>query len=318
MRCLRMIKEGEIMAIYSSVLQLIGDTPLVRLTGLEKAYGCQAELYGKIEFFNPAGSVKDRAAYEMIEQAERDGKLKKGGTVIEATSGNTGIALAMVCQLKGYSFVAVMPENMSEERKKILKAYGAELVLTSAQDGMRGAVEKCEQLYQERENAFIPDQFASAANANSHYKTTGVEIYRDLPTIDALVCCVGSGGTLTGTAKYLKEQNANVRIIAVEPKNSPVLSGGEKGSHKIEGIGAGFIPKTLDTKFIDEIYLAEETQAYEASRRLVLEDGLFVGISSGAALCAAIEWAKQTKNKDKKAVVILADGGGRYLSTDLF
>lgn len=306
------------MSVYNSVLQLIGNTPLVRLYGVEKEYGCQAQLYGKVEFFNPAGSVKDRAAYEMIAQAERDGKLQKGGTVIEATSGNTGIALAMICQLKGYSFIAVMPENMSEERQKLLRAYGATLVLTSAKDGMRGAVEKSKQLQSEMQNSFIPDQFNSLANARSHYQTTGVEIYRDLPDLHAFVCGVGSGGTLTGTAQYLKEQTERVRVIAVEPKNSPVLSGGEKGRHKLEGIGAGFVPKTLNEELIDEIYLAEETQAYKAAKQLALLDGLFVGISSGAALCGAIDWAKRAENKDKKAVVILADGGGRYLSTELF
>ena len=306
------------MSVYNSVLQLIGNTPLVRLHGIEKEYGCQAQLYGKVEFFNPAGSVKDRAAYEMIAQAERDGKLQKGGTVIEATSGNTGIALAMICRLKGYSFIAVMPENMSEERQKLLRAYGAMLVLTSAKDGMRGAVEKSKQLQSEMQNSFIPDQFNSLANARSHYQTTGVEIYRDLPDLHAFVCGVGSGGTLTGTAQYLKEQTERVRVIAVEPKNSPVLSGGEKGRHKLEGIGAGFVPKTLNEELIDEIYLAEEIQAYKAAKQLALLDGLFVGISSGATLCGAIDWAKRAENKDKKAVVILADGGGRYLSTELF
>ena len=306
------------MAVYSSVLQLIGNTPLVRLAGLEKEYGCHAELYGKVEYFNPAGSVKDRAAYEMICQAERDGKLKKGGVVLEATSGNTGIALAMVCQLKGYSFIAVMPENMSEERKKLLRAYGATLVLTPAEQGMSGAVEKCQALQRERANSFIPNQFSSAANADSHYQTTGVEIYRDLPNVNALICGVGSGGTLTGTARYLKEKIANLQVIAVEPNNSPVLSGGEKGAHKLEGIGAGFCPNVLDKSLIDTIYLADEQNAYQAARRVAKTDGLLVGISSGAALCAAIDWAKKPIHKGKKAVVILADGGGRYLSTELF
>lgn len=305
------------MALYQSVLQLIGNTPLVRLSGIEKACGCQARLYGKIEYFNPAGSVKDRAAYEMICQAEKDGRLVKGGTVIEATSGNTGIALAMVCQAKGYAFVAVMPENMSKERQQLLRAYGAKVVLTDGAQGMVGAVEKSKQLHQEITGSFIPDQFSSDANAQSHYKTTGVEIYRDLPDAAALICAVGSGGTLTGTARYLKEKNDKLCVVAVEPSNSPVLSGGQKGAHAIEGIGAGFIPKTLDKTLIDEIYLAKDEEAFATARRAALTDGLFVGISSGAALSAAIEWAKRKENKDKKAVVILPDGGGRYLSTAL-
>ena len=305
------------MSVYTSILECIGETPLVRLSGIEKEYGCQAQLYGKIEYFNPAGSVKDRAAYEMICQAERDGKLSKGGTVIEATSGNTGIALAMVCRLKGYSFLAVMPENMSEERRKLLRAYGAELVLTSAEKGMAGAVEKSKELQRQIAGSFIPDQFCSTANAESHYKTTGVEIYRDLPDIQALICAVGSGGTLTGTARYLKEKNSAVRVIAVEPKNSPVLSGGQKGSHKIAGIGAGFVPKTLQKEWIDELFLATDDEAFAYARAAALMDGLFVGISSGAALSAAVSWAKKKENAGKKVVVILPDGGGRYLSTEL-
>ena len=302
------------MAVYHSILQLIGNTPLLRLFGVEKAYGCHAQLYGKMEFFNPAGSVKDRAAYEMICQAERQGKLKPDGVVIEATSGNMGISLAMVCRLKGYSFIAVMPENMSEERKKLLRAYGATLVLTSAQDGMSGALERCWQLSTSIENSFIPEQFSSASNTQCHYQTTGVEIYRDLPGVNALVCGVGSGGTLTGTARYLKEQKKEVHVIAVEPNNSPVLSGGVKGMHGIDGIGAGFVPKILDVQLIDETYLAEETQALEAVEKLMFLDGIFVGVSSGAALCGAIEWGKRIENKGKKIVVIFADGGGRYLS----
>ncbi len=305
------------MALYSSALQLIGNTPLVRLSGLEKAYDCQAQVYGKVEFFNPAGSVKDRAALGMIEQAEKDGKLKAGATVIEATSGNTGIALAMVCRLKGYSLIVVMPDTMSEERQKSIKAYGATLVLTDGAKGMQGAVEKAEELNKSIAGSFVVGQFSSPANAQIHYQTTGVEIYQDLPDIDIFVSAVGSGGTITGTGRYLKEQNPNVKIIAVEPSLSPVLSGGKKGAHKIQGIGAGFIPDTLDTGIYNQVCQVQDEQAYHFAKSLSKADGLFVGISSGAALAVAVELAKKTENKDKKIVVILPDGGGRYLSTDL-
>ncbi|MBQ8374711.1 MAG: cysteine synthase A [Clostridia bacterium] len=304
------------MAIYSSVIELIGKTPLVRLAGLESMCGLSARLYGKIEYLNPAGSVKDRAALYMIEQAEREGKLKAGATVIEPTSGNTGIGLAMVCALKNYRFIAVMPETMSVERRKLIAAYGAEIVLTDGKKGMTGAVEKAEELCKQY-GGFIPNQFSSEANALAHYQTTAPEIFEDLPSVDCVVCGVGSGGTVTGIGRYFKEKLPSVEIVAVEPSASPVLSGGEKGAHKIEGIGAGFVPQTLDTDAYTKVMTVPDHIALTFAQTAAKSDGAFVGISSGAAIAAAVKLAKEPRYENKNIVVVLPDGGGRYLSTEL-
>lgn len=307
------------MRAYSSIEQLIGKTPLVRLSHLEEAYGLQADLYAKVEFFNPTGSVKDRAALGLIEDAEQRGVLKKGGVVIEPTSGNTGIGLALVCALRGYRLIIVMPNSMSVERQKLMKAYGAELVLTDGALGMQGAIDKAYALQAEMDGAFIPDQFANGANATAHYLTTGPEIFQDTDgQADIFVCAVGTGGTLTGTAKYLKEKNSAVKVVAVEPKNSAILSGGQVGAHKIQGIGAGFIPSVLDVSLIDEVQTVEDGDAFFWAKELCKKEGLLVGISSGAAVKAAIEQAKKQENAGKNIVLILPDGGGRYLSTELF
>jgi cysteine synthase A len=299
--------------------QLIGKTPLVRLSRLEEAYGLQANLYAKVEFFNPTGSVKDRAALGLIEDAERRGVLKKGGVVIEPTSGNTGIGLALVCALRGYRLIIVMPNSMSVERQKLMTAYGAELVLTDGALGMQGAIDKAYALQAEMDGAFIPDQFANGANATAHYLTTGPEIFQDMDgQADIFVCAVGTGGTLTGTARYLKEKNSAVKVVAVEPKNSAILSGGKVGAHKIQGIGAGFVPSVLDVSLIDEVQTVEDGDAFLWAKELCKKEGLLVGVSSGAALKAAIEQAKKQENVGKNIVLILPDGGGRYLSTELF
>ena len=304
--------------LVSSALELIGNTPLVRLSGLETATGVAAKLYAKVEYFNPAGSVKDRAALCMIEQAEKSGLLAAGGTVIEATSGNTGIGLALVCALKGYRLIVVMPDTMSVERRKMIAAYGAEIVLTDGHLGMNGSVEKAKELKAKIDGAFIPDQFENEANALAHYASTGKEIVADLDgEVDVFVSAVGSGGTLTGTARYLKEHCPAVKIVAVEPKKSAVLSGGKKGGHGIQGIGAGFIPSVLDTALIDGVECVTDEDAFAWARTVAKTDGLFVGISSGAALAAAIAQGKLEENAGKNIVVILADGGGRYLSTPL-
>lgn len=304
--------------LVNSALELIGNTPLVRLSGLERVICSRAKLYGKAEYFNPAGSVKDRAAACMIERAEQEGKLQSGGTVIEATSGNTGIGLALTCALKGYRLIVVMPDTMSVERRKMIAAYGAEIVLTDGALGMAGAVERAKQLQAEIEGSFIPDQFANEANALAHYRTTAPEIDADLSgAVDVFVSAVGSGGTLTGAGRYWREKHSPVRIVAVEPSASPVLSGGEKGAHAIQGIGAGFVPQALDRALIDEVVCVTDEEAFEFARTLVRTDGLFVGISSGAALCGAAKLAVQTAYEGKNIVVILPDGGGRYLSTAL-
>ena len=304
--------------LVSSALELIGNTPLVRLAGLESATGAKAKLYAKVEYFNPAGSVKDRAALCMIEQAESDGLLQKGGTVIEATSGNTGIGLALVCALKGYRLIVVMPDSMSVERRKLIAVYGAEIVLTDGRLGINGSVEKAKELKAQIEGAFIPEQFENHANALAHYLSTGKEIVDDLGgAVDVFVSAVGSGGTLTGTGRYLKEHCPGVKIVAVEPCNSAVLSGGKKGGHGIQGIGAGFIPSVLDTALIDGVECVTDEESFAIARLVAKTDGLFVGISSGAALAAAIAQSKMSENADKNIVVILADGGGRYLSTPL-
>ena len=290
----------------------IGNTPLVRLKKTEERFGLQAELYVKLESKNPSGSAKDRAALFMILDAEERGVLKKGGCVIEPTSGNTGIGLALVCKQRGYRLLIVMPENMSEERKQMLVSHGAELVLTDAKKGMAGAIEKANELLKATDGAFMPDQFSNPANALAHYHTTGVEIYEALPTVDVFVACVGTGGTLTGVGRYLKEKNKAVKVIAVEPSASPVLSGGVKGAHKIQGIGAGFVPKVLDTSVYDSVVTVTDEDAYEYARFLQKEEGLFVGVSSGAALKAAMQVAKE--NEGKKIVFVAPDSGDRYLS----
>lgn len=297
----------------SSSINCIGCTPLVRLQGIERQYGLKAELYAKLEMYNLAGSVKDRAALYMLDDAKRRGLLKKGGKVVEATSGNTGIGLACVCALKGYSFTAVMPNTASRERIALMKAYGAEVVLTDGAGGMPVAIEKAKQIVQEQ-NAFCPDQFSNPANALAHYETTGVEIYRDLPTVHAFVAGIGSGGTISGVGRYLKEQNPSIQVVGVEPSASPFLTEGRAGAHGIQGIGAGFLPKTLDTSVLDEVLCVEDADAYKCARELAKSDGIFAGISSGAALDVAIRLAQREAYAGKQLVVLFPDGGNRYLS----
>lgn len=304
---------------FNSSKETIGETPSIELKNIEKEFGLDAVLVAKVEGMNPAGSAKDRAALYMLEDAEKSGLIREGGTIIEATSGNTGIGLASVAVPKGYRVIIVMPENMSEERKTLMSAYGAELVLTSARMGMAGSIRKANELYQSIENSFIPDQFSNPANALAHYETTGPELWRDCDeSVDIFVCGVGTGGTISGVGRYLKEQNENIKIIAVEPKSSPVLSEGRSGPHGIQGIGAGFVPKLLDQSVIDEIVTVDEQEAFEAGRMLAKKEGILAGISSGAALHAAIEIAKREESKGKTIVVLLPDRGDRYLSTELF
>ncbi|MDD6992021.1 MAG: cysteine synthase A [Oscillospiraceae bacterium] len=307
------------MKVYKKITDLIGHTPLLELENIEKEEKLEAKIYAKLEYFNPAGSVKDRIAKAMLEDAEAKGVLKPGSTIIEPTSGNTGIGLASAAAAKGYKLIIAMPETMSVERRKLMKAYGAELVLTEGAKGMKGAIAKAEELAKEIPDSFIPSQFSNPANPAAHEKTTGVEIWDDTDgTVDIFVAGVGTGGTITGTGKYLKSKNPNVKIVAVEPASSPVLSKGTAGPHKIQGIGAGFVPDTLDTKIYDEILPVENDDAFETGRRIAKTEGVLVGISSGAALYAAIQLAKRPENKGKTIVALLPDTGERYLSTAMF
>ena len=305
--------------IYTSADQLIGKTPLLELTHLEKALGLEAKVVAKLEYFNPAGSVKDRVAKAIIEDAEATGRLKEGSVIIEPTSGNTGIGLASVAAAKGYRLIITMPETMSVERRQLIKAYGAELVLTEGAKGMKGAIAKAEELQKEIPNSIIAGQFVNPANPKAHRETTGPEIWEDTDgEVDIFVAGVGTGGTVTGVGEYLKSQKSSVKVVAVEPASSPVLSKGTAGAHKIQGIGAGFVPDTLNTKIYDEIIAVENEAAFEAGREIGKKEGVLVGISSGAALWAAKELAKRPENKGKTIVALLPDTGDRYLSTALF
>ena len=309
----------EIIMIYKSAAELIGKTPLMELTNFEKANNLEAKIIAKLEYFNPAGSVKDRIAKGMIDDAEAKGLLNKDSVIIEPTSGNTGIGLASVAAARGYRIIIVMPETMSIERRKLMKAYGAELVLTEGAKGMKGAIEKADELAKEIPNSFIPGQFVNPANPEVHRQTTGPEIWEDAEgKVDIFVAGVGTGGTITGIGSYLKSQNPNVKVVAVEPLTSPVLSQGKSGAHKIQGIGAGFVPKVLDTKVYDEIITVDNDDAFETGREIGKNEGILVGISSGAAVWAARELAKRPENKGKNIVVLLPDTGDRYLSTPLF
>ena len=307
------------MNIYRSVSELIGRTPLLELCNLEKDFDLKAKIFAKLEYFNPAGSVKDRVALKMIEDAEEKGILKKGSVIIEPTSGNTGIGLASVAASKGYRLIITMPETMSVERRKLIAAYGAELVLTDGSKGMSGAIEKAEELSKEIPDSIVAGQFVNPANPQAHFCTTGPEIWDDTDgAVDIFVAGVGTGGTITGTGEYLKSKNDNIKIVGVEPCDSPVLSGGKAGPHPLQGIGAGFVPEILNTNILDEIVTVSGDEAYESARLLATKEGVLVGISSGAALHTAIELAKKEENKDKNIIVLLPDLGDRYLSTELF
>ncbi len=305
--------------INNSIIDIIGNTPMVRLTNLEKKLNIKSKLYAKLEYLNPEGSVKDRAAKYMIEKAEERGELKEGSVIIEPTSGNTGIGLAAISAVKGYKIILTMPETMSVERRNILKALGAEIVLTPGDKGMKGAIEKAKTLSEENKNSFIPLQFSNEDNVLAHRETTGPEIWNDMEgKVDVFVAGIGTGGTITGVGEYLKEKNRNLEIIAVEPDNSPILSKGESGSHKIQGIGAGFVPEILNTKIYDKVITVENEKAFEYGKLIAKTEGILVGISSGAALYAAIEATKYSKYKDKNIVIVFPDSGDRYFSTSLF
>lgn len=307
------------MKVYQKITDLIGGTPLLELTNLEAEDGLPAKIYGKLEYFNPAGSVKDRIAKGMIDDAEAKGLLKPGSVIIEPTSGNTGIGLASIAAARGYRLIIAMPETMSVERRNLMKAYGAELVLTEGAKGMSGAIAKAKELAAEIPNSFIPSQFTNPANPDVHEKTTGVEIWDDTDgTVDIFVAGVGTGGTVTGVGRYLKSKNPNVKVVAVEPKGSPVLSEGTAGPHKIQGIGAGFVPQTLNTKIYDDIFEVQNDDAFAAAKLIAKHEGILVGISSGAALHAALELAKKPENAGKTIVALLPDSGDRYYSTTLF
>lgn len=305
--------------IYDSIDQLIGHTPLVRLKETSKPDNFSGDILLKLEYFNPAGSVKDRIGKAMIDAAEEAGILKAGGTIIEATSGNTGIGLASVASARGYNIILTMPEVMSVERQKILKAYGARIELTAGDEGMNGSIAKALKLAEEIPNSFIPSQFENQVNPKTHYQTTGPEIYEDTEgQVDIFVAGIGTGGTITGTGRYLKEQNPDIKVVAVEPTGSPILSKGEKGKHAIQGIGAGFVPAILDTEIYDEVITIEDEEAYSTARNLGKTDGIFVGVSAGAALAAAKKLASRPENQEKTIVVLLPDGGDRYLSLEKF
>ena len=307
------------MKTYDTITDLIGSTPLLKLNRFAAVENLGAEVYAKLEYFNPAGSVKDRIAYAMITDAEKSGTLKPGSVIIEPTSGNTGIGLASVAAARGYRIIIVMPETMSVERRQLMKAYGAELVLTEGAKGMKGAIAKAQELAAQTPDSFIPGQFTNPANPSAHRATTGPEIWNDTDgTVDIFVAGVGTGGTLTGVGEYLKSQNPNVKVVAVEPAGSPVLSKGVAGAHKIQGIGAGFVPDTLNTKIYDEIITVENEDAFATGRELARKEGLLVGISSGAAVWAAAQLAKRPENQGKRIVVLLPDTGDRYLSTPMF
>lgn len=307
------------MKIYNTAAELIGRTPLLKISNIEKEHGLKSTVLAKLEYFNPAGSVKDRVAFQMIEDAEQKGILKKGSVIIEPTSGNTGIGLASVAAAKGYRLIITMPETMSVERRKLIAAYGAELVLTDGTKGMNGAIAKAEELAKEIPNSVVAGQFINPANPEAHRRTTGPEIWEDTDgTVDIFVAGVGTGGTITGVGEYIKSKNSDVKIVAVEPEKSPVLSGGKPGAHPLQGIGAGFVPEILNTDIYDEIITVSGDDAYAASREIAKREGVLVGISSGAALHAALQVAKRPENEGKTIVVLLPDTGDRYLSTPLF
>ncbi|MBR3791084.1 MAG: cysteine synthase A [Clostridia bacterium] len=307
------------MRVYKSVTELIGKTPLMELSNYNKKMNAQSTILAKLEFFNPAGSIKDRAALEMINDAERKGLIKEGAVIIEPTSGNTGIGLASICASRGYKIILTMPDTMSIERRNLLKAYGAEIILTDGKKGMSGAVEKAVELSKEIKNSFIPGQFQNSANPLSHIKTTGPEIWEDTDgKIDILVACIGTGGTISGTGKYLKLKNPDIKVVAVEPTSSPLLSKGVAGPHKIQGIGANFVPEVLDKSIYDEIITVSDEDALKTGNQIAKSEGILVGISSGAAVYAALELSKRPENKDKIIVAILPDTGERYLSTEMF